>query len=300
MSTPDATPSQEEPQALSPSLSGREGRFIWKDQEIWYTQQGSGPPLLLVHAPGVGGSSLEWAANMKGLSHGHTLYALDLLGFGQSSKPLLHYTGSLYAGLLRDFWREVIGKPADVLASGQSCAFAVGAAVEEPDAFVRLVLVCPTGLRPLPHIPGRQDPSLFHRLISPHGNALYDRIASRPSLLYQLQTELYYDQRLVTPELVEQHYAAAHQGAGCRYAPAAFLAGHLDWNVRESYSGVHQPVLLVWGEQAAHNPPVNLVDFLAANPGAVGRVFANARLRPHAEHPARFNQACIDFLLARC
>lgn len=300
MSTPGPTPPTDESQALPARLGGHEGKFTWQDQEIWYAEQGSGPPLLLVHAPGVGGSSLEWAANVKGLSHGHTLYTLDLLGFGKSSKPLLHYTGGLYVQLLRDFWREVIGKPADLLASGPSCSFAVGAAAEEPDAFVRLVLVSPTGLRPLPHIPGRQDPSLFQRLISPHGSALYERIASRPSLLYQLQTQLYYDQRLITADLVEQYYTAAHQGPGCRYAPAAFLAGHLDWSIREVYAELHQPVLVVWGEQAVHNHAANLVDFLAANPGAVGRVFADARLLPHAEHSARFNQACGDFLLARC
>lgn len=285
---------------LPVSLGGREGRFDWQGQEIWFSQQGSGPPLLLVHAPQVGGSSLEWLANVKGLARGHAIYALDLLGFGQSAKPLLHYTGDLYARLLRDFQREVIGKPVDVVASGNSGAFALTAAAEDSDAFVRLALVCPTGLKPLPHTPGRQDPAIFLRLVGPRGNALYERLASRPSLLYQLQTQFYYDQRLVTPELLEQYYATAHQGPGRRYAPAALLAGHLDWSVQSIYKNVSQPILVVWGEQNTLNPPANLIDFLAGGGGAIGRVFAETRLLPHAEAPERFNQVVTDFLLARC
>jgi len=299
VSTPGSSHPQDEPERASSSVGGREGHFAWQGHDIWYSQQGSGPPLLMVHAPTLGGSSSEWAATARMLSHGHSVFTLDLLGFGQSSKPLLHYTGSLYAELLLAFRREVVGKPADVVASGYASAFAIGAAAEDPDGFVRLILVCPTGLSPLPYLAGRLDPSLFQRLISPHGQALYDRIASRPALTYQLQTQLYHDQRLVTPDLVEQHYAAAHQGSGCRYAPAALLAGHLDWNVRDSYGGLHQPLLILWGEQATHNPATNLVDFLAGNPEAVGRVFGQARLLPHADHPARFHQVCNDFLLAK-
>ncbi len=285
---------------LPTPAGSREGHFEWRGHDIWFMQQGSGPPLVLVHMPLVGGSSLEWQENVRFLARGHAVYALDLLGFGRSAQPLLHYTGDLYAGLLRDFQREVIAQPADLVASGNAAAFALGAAAADPDAFVRVVAICPTGLHPMLHFPGRPDPSLFLRLVGPHGNAVYERLASRQSLLYQLQTQLYYDQQLITGDLVEQYYAAAHQGPGRRYAPAAWFAGHLDWSIRDRYPQVSQPILIVWGEQSAHNPATHLVDFLAGNPGAVGRILPNTRLLPHVENPGRFNQLVSDFLLGRC
>lgn len=285
---------------LPTPAGGREGIFDWRGHEIWFTQQGAGSPLLLVHMPLLGGSSLEWENNIASLARGHAVYALDLLGFGRSAKPLLHYTGDFYAGLLRDFQREVIGGPTDIAASGSAAAFALGAAAADPDAFRRVVAICPTGLHPMLHFPGRPDPSLFLRLVGPHGNAVYERLASRQSLLYQLQTQLYYDQQLITSDLVEQYYAAAHQGPGRRYAPAAWLAGHLDWSIRELYPKVSQPVLIFWGEASAHNPATHLVDFLAGNAGAVGRIIPNTRLLPHVESAERFNDLVDDFLAGRC
>src|SRR6478736_7392905 len=46
---------------------------------------GSGPPLIALH--GFGGNTYTWHAIRNELSAGHTVYAFDLKGFGQSPKP---------------------------------------------------------------------------------------------------------------------------------------------------------------------------------------------------------------------
>lgn len=62
--------------------------FSWKQQQIRYQQAGpkSGPPVLLVH--GLFVNSDHWRKTIQGLSEaGCHVFAIDLLGYGYSSKP---------------------------------------------------------------------------------------------------------------------------------------------------------------------------------------------------------------------
>jgi pimeloyl-ACP methyl ester carboxylesterase len=52
---------------------------------LHYTEEGSGPPLLLLH--GLGESSFTWHDVVPALSTRHRVIAVDLKGFGRSEKP---------------------------------------------------------------------------------------------------------------------------------------------------------------------------------------------------------------------
>ena len=69
------------------------------------------PPVVLVH--GFGGSSGQWRATLTDLAAaGRTVYAVDLLGFGDSPKPRLAatdaYSIELWADQLQHFVDEVV------------------------------------------------------------------------------------------------------------------------------------------------------------------------------------------------
>ena len=69
------------------------------------------PPVVLVH--GFGGSSGQWRATLTDLAAaGRTVYAVDLLGFGDSPKPRLAaadaYSIELWADQLQHFIDEVV------------------------------------------------------------------------------------------------------------------------------------------------------------------------------------------------
>jgi pimeloyl-ACP methyl ester carboxylesterase len=69
-------------------LAGIQGGSLLLDgQEIHYVEGGTGSPVVLVH--GLGGSAqLDWAELMPQLVRsGYHVYAMDLLGFGESAKP---------------------------------------------------------------------------------------------------------------------------------------------------------------------------------------------------------------------
>eukprot|EP00526_Cylindrotheca_closterium_P001102 CAMPEP_0113626340 /NCGR_PEP_ID=MMETSP0017_2-20120614/13621_1 /TAXON_ID=2856 /ORGANISM="Cylindrotheca closterium" /LENGTH=375 /DNA_ID=CAMNT_0000536515 /DNA_START=1 /DNA_END=1128 /DNA_ORIENTATION=- /assembly_acc=CAM_ASM_000147 len=73
---------------VSPATNCKNEFFSWKQQQIRYQQSGppSGPPVLLVH--GLFVNSDHWRKTIQGLADaGCHVFAIDLLGYGYSSKP---------------------------------------------------------------------------------------------------------------------------------------------------------------------------------------------------------------------
>ena len=92
-----------------------------------------GPVFLLVH--GFGASGFHWRRNVNALAAaGYRVYAIDLVGFGLSSKPVIEYDSRLWREQCAAFLREVAGcgegKRAIVAGNsiGGYCALSVGAA----------------------------------------------------------------------------------------------------------------------------------------------------------------------------
>ena len=91
--------------------------YDWRFGKIFYTKQGHGTPILLIHDIMPGASGYEWNAIEKQLATEHTVYTIDLLGCGRSEKPDITYTNFVFAQLLCDFAKNVIREETDVIAS---------------------------------------------------------------------------------------------------------------------------------------------------------------------------------------
>ncbi|XP_059310484.1 uncharacterized protein LOC132061841 isoform X2 [Lycium ferocissimum] len=83
----------------------------WNGHLIHYTLTGDeGPALLLVH--GFGAFWSHYRDNIHDIAQGgNRVWAMTLLGFGESEKPNIVYTEVVWAKLLRDFIIEVVGEP---------------------------------------------------------------------------------------------------------------------------------------------------------------------------------------------
>ena len=98
-----------------------------------------GQPFLLIH--GFGASGFHWRRNVPALAAaGYRVYAIDLVGFGLSAKPIIDYDSRLWRDQCAAFLREVAGcgEAADgrrAVVAGNSiggyCALAVAAAYPE-------------------------------------------------------------------------------------------------------------------------------------------------------------------------
>ena len=100
------------PSGPSPPRPWATHTWAWRGHRINYATAGCGAPVLLVH--GFGASLGHYRRTIPALAAaGHKVYAIDLLGFGASDKPLLKeeggYTIELWADLVADFAREFCG-----------------------------------------------------------------------------------------------------------------------------------------------------------------------------------------------
>jgi len=66
----------------------------------------SKPALILVH--GFGASSYHFRHNIPVLARDYHVYALDLLGFGWSDKPIMDYDASVWKDQIVDFTKEIM------------------------------------------------------------------------------------------------------------------------------------------------------------------------------------------------
>jgi pimeloyl-ACP methyl ester carboxylesterase len=59
-----------------------------------FLDRGKGPALVLIH--GMFGDSLDWEPVLEPLSESHRVIAVDLPGFGASSKPRREYSADFF------------------------------------------------------------------------------------------------------------------------------------------------------------------------------------------------------------
>ncbi len=286
--------------ALGNALGG-EGRF-WPGPygDVFYTRQGQGPAVILLHGLYAGASGYEWRKNFDALSEHFNVYALDWLGFGLSDKPRIRYAAEIYVAQLTRFLREVVAEPAHVVASSLAAAYAVQTAHDAPEAVRSLTLVCPTGMHHLAEAPGAKAEALYQLFRSPLlGTSLYNGIASQAGLRYYLMNQTYFDPSYVDDALID-HYATATHQYGSQNAPPAFLSGQMNLSVKDAFPKLTQdPLCLVWGREARMTPLSDAEAFLAANARAELTVFDKSGLLPHDEQAQAFNRLVIEQITAR-
>jgi len=236
----------ETPQPLESLLPGEARIYHWKHGNISYNVLGSleAPPLVLVHAPGVGASSFEMHKIMEPLAQRYRVYAPDLLGFGLSDRPRGNYSAETYITLCHDFLAEVVREPATLLASELSCNYAVAVATRSPRLCAGLILISPIGVFATKH--GLKHWGLLTELItSPAvGLLLYPLLCTRPALRFAIKGR----HSGYSMSDLDYVYATTHQ-LGAQHAPLAYIAGKLANDVSQEMETLQQPTLIIWGTQ---------------------------------------------------
>ncbi|WP_254767764.1 alpha/beta fold hydrolase [Salinilacihabitans rarus] len=273
---------------LDDPLPGIERTYRWRGMDVRYTVAGEpdDPEIVLCHGINAAASSYEFEPIFDLLADHYRVFAVDLPGFGRSDRPPLVYSSGLYAEFVRDFATDVADRPI-VVASSLTGAFAADAAAEAD--FERLVLICPTGDT------GTERPWVRTLLRAPVvGTALFDLLASKPSIQYFLEREGYYDDESVDPAEIDYAWRSAHQ-PGARYAPASFASGTLDpeFDLTTELAALETPTTLVWGRDA-ELVPLHEGRELAEAADLDLVVIDYATQLPHAEHPEIF----VEYLRA--
>ena len=218
---------------------------------------GSGPPVLLVHSVNALASVAEVRPLFEALSQDHSVYALDLPGYGLSERlPRAYKVGDMCAAVLQVAqWvaQRHPAQPLQVVGVSLSCEFVARVAQDAPGLFAALALVSPTGFRggkPLRQPAGSTlfmgGFDRFLRRPGPGWGRFLFRQLSRPSVVrYFLQRTWggkQIDETLWAYAVRTAHVPNAEQ------APLSFLSGGLfSADMHTVYENLQLPVWVVHG-----------------------------------------------------
>ncbi len=293
------------PQPLESALEGESRIFRSRRGDVFYTARGpaDAQPILLLHGVHLSASSFTWRKNFAALGQSFRLYAPDLPGFGLSDRPAMDYTADLYVQFICDFAREVIARPAIVVAHNRSAAFAVRAAHLDSRLFNRLALISPTGILPeesrdWPARSGGLLQSVLRRISETTvGQVPYALLTTKPALAWLVARQSYANPEHITPEVVQHLYATTHQ-FGARFAPLAFMSGKLDIDVSDDFAALSQPTLLIWGEQDTINDSIHAEALSKLNPHTRLELIAQAGNAVQEEQANEVNELLRAWFLA--
>lgn len=263
--------------------------YNWKHGSIYYTKQGHGDPLLLIHDLYPSSSSAEWNEVIEELAQSHTVYAIDLPGCGRSTKPHITYVNYFFTQLLSDFVTDVIQEPTAVTATGISASFATMAAHLYPDNFTKLTFINPQSPSQLATIPANTAKFTKSIMDCPIlGTFLYYIFCSENEIEYNFTEEYFYNPFLVSSKIIHTYYESAHwnQGSG-RFLLSSLHGNYINTNVNLAFSNLAQDTQLIFGKELANAENI-AASYQKLNPVIKVSYISKAKMLPHLEAPEKF------------
>jgi pimeloyl-ACP methyl ester carboxylesterase len=244
-------------------------KWVWNGHDIAYRTAGCGPPIILIH--GFGASSYQYRFNIPELAKTHKVYAIDLLGFGESAKP------NLPGGYSMEVWRDQIvafmdefveGKPAVLVGNSIGSLASLMVAATSPDRMRGIVLLNTAGAMNNKGITSDWRIRLvlpiiylidFLLRIRPIASALFERVRSRENIR-GLLTNVYANSESVDDALVESFYQPSCD-EGALDVFVSVLTGPPGPKPYDLLPSITCPLLILWGD----------VDKLTPQDGPIGQ-----------------------------
>ncbi len=264
---------------------------------VYYTPVGSPwtipamnlPSLLFLHCFGGGSSGYEWSKVYPAFLDNWRVLVPDLIGWGQSAHPERDYRLEDYLTILTELIEQTGVAPVTVAASSLTGAIAIRLAIQRPDLFRGLFLVCPSGFADFGQDAGRRLP------LQVIGLPILDQLIYTIGATNEVAIRSFLERFLFTnPELISTEIVAAYlesaQQPNAQYAALAFLRGDLYFDLTRYLPQLQTPTVIVWGDDALFTP-VTLGQRLAdLNPTTI-KAFVqlpHVGVLPHLEQPALF------------
>ena len=208
--------------------------FRYRDTDVFYTVQGKGEPVLLVHDLQPQSSGFEWEKVKRRLERKFRVYVIDLPGCGRSEKPWQTYTDFYYIECLRQFIQEVIQGPATVVASGASAPILCMLDKVYPETVKKAILVNPAKLSSTEEIPDWKSKLLRFLIDLPvFGRFIYNIEMSESNLDLLFRDKYFLRKSLVDHRMIAGYYEGAHIGEGRgRHLLASLRGCYMGANVR--------------------------------------------------------------------
>jgi len=287
---------------------GSQRDWVWRGWQTRYTyfrapQTVNEPttPIMLLH--GFGASIGHWRHNLEVLGQYHTVYALDMLGFGASRKAAANYKIELWVDQVYEFWQTFIRQPMVLVGNSIGSLVCLAAAAAHPDMVKGIALInLPDFSLEEEMIPSWLQPvvSTVKSLVaSPVVLKSLFYVVRRPPVLRKWAGRAYANPTAVTAELLEiLTVPAQDRGAAAAFSALfkAMTSAGFGPKVKTILPTLNIPMLLMWGRQDRMIPPYLAHQFAALNPKLELVEIDNAGHCPQDECPERVNQILLDWL----
>lgn len=223
--------------------------YEWKFGKMFYTKQGEGSPVLLVHDLNTFSSDYEWKNIVETLSESRTVYTIDLIGCGRSEKPNLTYTNYLYVQLINDFIKNVIKEKCDVIVTGQSSSFILGTCQNNKEIINSVIMINPIDIYKAAHIPTSGSKILTKLILLPLiGTLLYNILVRKETLEDLFRNHYFFDKNRIRNEDIRTYYEAAHYGnSSSKYLFASLSGNYLTANIKLYLKDLSNSIFIITG-----------------------------------------------------
>ncbi|WP_280489595.1 alpha/beta fold hydrolase [Nocardia carnea] len=268
------------------------------DREIYYTESGSGPAVLMLHGGGPGASGLAaYAHNVAALARRFRVIVPDMPGYGRSSKRLdrsdpFGDLAAAMAGLLDGLDVHT----AHVVGNSYGGAAALRMAMDAPDKVGRLVLLAPGGIGTTRALPTAG----LRALLAYYGG----EGPSRDKLSTFMREYLVHDPGSITDEMIDSRYRASLDPEVVANPPLRRPSGpsaprtllRMDLTRDPRLRRVTHPTLVIWGAEDRVNRPAGAHMLARRMPNCDVYLPAATGHWVQGERPGFFNSLVTTFL----
>jgi pimeloyl-ACP methyl ester carboxylesterase len=266
------------------------GKFITFDgHSTHYIEKGEGEPVILIH--GFLYDSYLWNKNIDPLADTFKVYAIDLWGFGYSTREPLDYGYPLYADQLLKFMDTLDIQKASLIGQSMGGGTSIFFTVNHRDRVNKLILVDPAGMpNPLPLLGKITNlPKVGEFLIGMKSD-FYRKMV--------LNTTFIHDKGVITESYLE-NVTRFHKIKGTSEVLLKILRKQFFHTLPDEVHRLGEmdvPILIIFGRQDKAIPLERGEEMHNILRGSRLEIFENAGHCPHDEQSQKFNKLAVDFL----
>jgi len=266
------------------------GKFIKLDDHLThYIEKGKGEPVILVH--GVFYDSYMWSKNIDALAEKFKIYAIDLWGFGYSTRESMDYGYSVYADQLLKFMDALNIQKASLVGQSMGGGTCILFAVQHRNRVNKMILVSSTGMpNPLPLMAKISNLPKVGEFMMGFKSNFIRKMA--------LDINFIYDKGFITDSYFENvtrfHKIKGTTEVTLKIVRKQFFGTLLNDIHRLGETDI--PILIVWGRHDKSIPLERGQEMHRILKGSRLEILERAAHCPHDEQSRRFNQLAVDFL----
>lgn len=255
------------------------------NKSMAYADIGKGESILFIH--GLGSYAPAWKYNIKSLSKSYRCIAVDLIGYGKSSKGKYNADMSFHTQYLFELMDQLDIKKFHIAGHSMGGQIALKMAIEKPEKIESLLLMAPAGIETF----SSKEKEIFRKSTSPESIANVSDEQYRINLalnFYEMdeRAEFMYEDRIKIksdPQFMDYSHVVAEG-----------VMGMLNEPVFEQLGKIKHPTLICYGKEDRLIPNTylhkNLTTELIGKTAQEEIINSQLEMIPKAGHFVHFDQ----------